>query len=147
MKVLLGWGADESAKAFDGATPWSELAIAAEELGFEHPRVVETGRLLNEARATGAWGRRGWLVMLMETRSRSLDGNLGSRMALQSSEDIESEPSENGWMPINRRMSQGGAAHSWDLEQVGEKDGLRHCVFRLLDIGEAGCIRHVVSFM
>eukprot|EP00903_Cladosiphon_okamuranus_P008247 g7938.t2 len=70
--MLLAWGADESARANDGSTPWTALARAAECRPAGCPRVAETGRLLNVARGSRAWGRRGWLLMLKEKHNRQV---------------------------------------------------------------------------
>ncbi|CAN0146844.1 unnamed protein product, partial [Laminaria digitata] len=64
VEVLLAWGADESARANDGSTPWSELEDAANGRRPGDPNVAKAYFLLNRTQSARAWGRRGWLLML-----------------------------------------------------------------------------------
>lgn len=146
VKALIRWGADESSKAFDGATPWSELAIAVKEKGPSHPGVMETARLLNKARATRSWGRRGWLLMLAGARNRSLDEGTKEKLAMQLGEDGSSSIANGRMSRIVTHEGGGAAAGSNDTRRGGEGE-FRESVCRLLGLGETGCIRLVVSFI
>lgn len=146
VKALIRWGADESSKAFDGATPWSELAIAVEEKGPSNPGVVETARLLNNARATRSWGRRGWLLMMIGARNRLFDEGMEEKLATQLGEDGLLSTANGRMSRMVTREGVEAAVGSNDT-QKGADGEFRESVCRLLGLGETGCIRLVVSFI
>ncbi|CAM9294016.1 unnamed protein product [Scytosiphon promiscuus] len=156
VQILLAWGADESTVANDGTTAWSELARALEERPMGCPRVAQTAYLLNAARSARAWGRRGWLLMLREKRSRELEVEMEMKVEDEES-DMTVEDLKKGVQ--NMMRCAGGACNesSECSECHGEGSGLKEdsaarrdvgdLVGRLLDIGEEGCFRLVIGFL
>ena len=162
--ILLAWGADESARANDGCTPWSELAHGAECRPPGCPRVAETARLLNNARGSRAWGRRGWLLMLKDKHDRRVARQMagperGSEMTVDGDGDgddgdDEAGAGDSGAAP-GATVPRGGGGVDDDME-AGEEGGdgeaaasgdLAALVGRLLAVGEEGCFRLVVGFL
>lgn len=139
--ILLAWGADESATARDGSTPWSELALAAEERPLGCPRVAKAAFLLNAARGSRAWGRRGWLLMLKDSHNRqTIEAERGSEMVL-GGRGGEFDGTAEETVSVN-----GMEVCEEDDGREAER-GLAVLVGQLLNIGEEGCFRLVVGFL
>lgn len=162
MEVLLAWGADESARANDGSTPWSELEDAADGRRPGDPNVVRTYFLLNRTHSARAWGRRGWLLMLRARLDRwsahdAVDPEMGPEMAVQhnrggegggtaSRMKQETEPGLSLSVVRDEDMVSGK-----DFGDEGEKEeedvAFSGLVRQLMELGGEGCFRLVVAFL
>lgn len=156
VEILLDAGAFESATANDGSTPWSELASAAEDRKPGNPSVERVALALRRAHERRGWGRRGWLVMLKASRERR-NGKHQARnerglitRIFQGRESCEPAVAGFSWVP---GLCLQGMVDDDDMgceaieeEQVKNVD-LESLVSQLLDLGEEGTFRLVISFL